>query len=578
MAKAKRQNGLENSKSSKKTRTRLELVGDGVTVDPELASLFSHSAGPVKPPPRISGERNDHLQEAGLQKDSVLEVEANEQSSSTTNKDEVGSNGRGVGRIEQAGDRISSNLLNNHADPDVGGSHTRKRKRKRDDGGIEDAYMSRLANLESREANEHSEPTADRTKRKAESVVGESDVSVQDSSYSDAEESKSEASEDAKLTEHLQDISSAPQHESLNASTDVSDIEKSARTVFLSNVSTLAITSKSAKKLLLNHLSSFTNEPVASPSNKPSHKVESLRFRSTAFSSMVLPKKAAYARKELMDATTKSTNAYAVYTTTSAAREAVRRLNGTVVLDRHIRVDSVAHPAKVDNRRCVFVGNVGFVDDESLMDVDREGQEKKRKKHNGDAEEGLWRQFGKVGRVESVRVIRDPKTRVGKGIAYVQFSDANAVEAALLYNEKSFPPLLPRKLRVTRAKNIKKTASSSKRDSTGFTLPGNSSRIYNPKVTPESKSLQGRAGRLLGRAGAARFRSEGRETIKSGKPLNGVTKSPEMVVFEGYRASEQSGRPTMKFGGSGKKKGKPKTRSSKRGTAWKTAGGQKGKR
>jgi hypothetical protein len=39
----------------------------------------------------------------------------------------------------------------------------------------------------------------------------------------------------------------------------------------------------------------------------PSSQVESLRFRSTAFASSVGPKKAAFAKKELMDDTTSST-------------------------------------------------------------------------------------------------------------------------------------------------------------------------------------------------------------------------------------------------------------------------------
>jgi nucleolar protein 12 len=121
-----------------------------------------------------------------------------------------------------------------------------------------------------------------------------------------------------------------------------------------------------------------------------------------------------------MGATTKSSNAYVVYSTAYAAREAAKRLNGTVVLDRHLRVDGVAHPAKTDHRRCVFVGNLGFVDDESMLDQGGEN-ERKRSKIPSDIEEGLWRQFGKAGVVESVRVVRDEKTRVGKGFAYVQF-------------------------------------------------------------------------------------------------------------------------------------------------------------
>ena len=215
-----------------------------------------------------------------------------------------------------------------------------------------------------------------------------------------------------------------PLHESLQASKDETEIEKASRTVFLGNVSTLAIKSKSSKRLLLDHLISFV--PLL-PEHKPMHKIESLRYRSTAFSTASVPRKAAYVKKELMDETTKSTNAYAVYSTALAAREAVRQLNGSIILERHLRVDSVAHPAKIDHRRCVFIGNLGFVADESkIRATEKEASSEKPKKSKNpkepaDAEEGLWRQFGKAGIVESVRVIRDKTTRVGKGVAYVQF-------------------------------------------------------------------------------------------------------------------------------------------------------------
>ena len=214
-----------------------------------------------------------------------------------------------------------------------------------------------------------------------------------------------------------------PIHESLLPEVDT-DLAKSQRTVFLANVSTKAITSKSDEKTLRTHLSSFFSELDPPAKDQPAYKIESLRFRSTAFATAI-PKKAAFAKKELMDATTRSTNAYVVYSSPQLSREAARRLNGTTVLDRHIRVDEVAHPAKVDHKRCIFVGNLGFVDDESF--IDQANEEEGKGKRNGrkvpsDIEEGLWRTFGTCGTVESVRVVRDSKTRVGKGFAYVQFT------------------------------------------------------------------------------------------------------------------------------------------------------------
>lgn len=279
----------------------------------------------------------------------------------------------------------------------------RKRKRRQRDeyDNLESKYLDRLANDD--------EPTVKRLK-------GEE-------KKDDAEEDQdTKAGEDEDEDSVVEDA--PPVHESLAADSAAVELEKANRTVFLSNVSFEAVTSGTAKKTLMRHLKSVLDKKAVPP-----QKVESIRFRSTAFSTAAMPKRAAYIKKNVMEATTKSTNAYVVYSTNAAARQAVAELNGTIVLERHLRVDSVAHPAPVDHKRCVFVGNLGFVDDESVLNtkVDEDGKEITEKKKRGkapmDVEEGLWRVFSKEGgKVESVRVVRDPITRVGKGIAYVQFT------------------------------------------------------------------------------------------------------------------------------------------------------------
>jgi nucleolar protein 12 len=293
-----------------------------------------------------------------------------------------------------------------------------KRKRKNREDDLEGRYMDRLAQEEQKEGAKLREERREKRRKVspgAEDAEGESDAA------SDAESQEEDGSDDEELEgdELVEEEIDIPQHESLRAPTESAEFEAAARTVFLGNVSSQAIASKTAKKVLITHLSSFL---ASLPEHTPPHAIESFRFRSTAYSNK-LPKKAAFAKKELMDTTTKSTNAYVVYSTKLASKEAAKRLNGTIVLDRHLRADEVAHPAKTDHRRCVFVGNLGFVDDESQIQAanEEEGKRKQRKKEPGDVEEGLWREFGKIGKVESVRVVRDPKTRVGKGFAYVQF-------------------------------------------------------------------------------------------------------------------------------------------------------------
>ena len=300
------------------------------------------------------------------------------------------------------------------------GHPSRKRKRKDAHDDLEGQYMQNLARDEAREE----------VKRKK---LGHSSAaktgSPGASSAIETDEDGSENDGVGTANDQGSPLPDIPQHETLQASEAKSDVEKASRTVFLANVSTAAIKSKSAKRSLFEHLASFL---PSLPKGSSEHKVESLRFRSTAFTTSAVPKKAAFAKKDLMDSTTKSTNAYAVYTTQLAAREAIKRLNGTMVLDRHLRVDSVAHPAKQDHRRCVFVGNLGFVDDASAINAaeDKVNDKRPRKvKEAADVEEGLWRQFGKAGTVESVRVVRDKTTRVGKGFAYVQFVVRNMSHA-----------------------------------------------------------------------------------------------------------------------------------------------------
>lgn len=147
--------------------------------------------------------------------------------------------------------------------------------------------------------------------------------------------------------------------------------------------------------------------------------------------------------------------------------------------------------------------------------------------------------------------------------------------------------MLPRVLRVVRAKAVRKTAlaSAASRPDSRNTKNNNKPRIYNPKTTSEMSSLQGRASKLLGKAGAAQFKkkdsaSGANGTVMGkkgeGKALEGITKTPESIVFEGYRASAKNGRPKdLKMGGAKKGKGKPKNRSAARASSWKKAGGKK---
>ena len=160
--------------------------------------------------------------------------------------------------------------------------------------------------------------------------------------------------------------------------------------------------------------------------------------------------------------------------------------------------------------------------------------------------------------------------------------------------------MLPRELRVSRCKAPHKTAramearmgkaaasSSDRRGGDNKRRPGNKKPDegrYVPKPTAESQTLAGRAGKLLGRFGAAQLagkpprggkdnqkRRERKERFMNrvagaggGDAEKGGIKGPEQFVFEGRRASARDGKPKdLKFKGSKSKTKDPRHKKRK---------------
>ncbi|KAM0353572.1 hypothetical protein ACHAPU_001584 [Fusarium lateritium] len=556
------------------------LKASSKAVDPTLDALFASSVGPAQAPskskysklvdqkvreppkPKVRLEEQDNENDDEVLSEISEELSFEEDGPSDEEDDDSQASEQEESEDEQ--EEESPDQLMRDAPVELDdlidateekSNKEKKRKRKNNNDDLEGKYLDKIA------AEEEAERAGKRQKN--------------DALNKKTEKPSAEEGDDG-------NDSDIPVHETLakdtadNKDGKASDLEKANRTVFLANVSTEAINSKSAKKTLMAHLSSVLDKDATPPQT-----IESLRFRSVAFAGSSLPKRAAYITKSLMDATTKSANAYVVYSTPAAARTAATKLNGTQVLDRHLRVDSVAHPSPTDHRRCLFVGNLGFVDDETVLNTNADGEttEKKKNKIPSDIEEGLWRTFSTQGKVENVRVVRDPKTRVGKGFAYVQFYDGNDVEAALLLDGKKFPPMLPRKLRVTRAKDPRKTVLAQERARGKNIVPngGAKSTKYKHKATPEEQSMAGRTSKLLGRAAAVQQRHKKRPSTQGASeeaenPLAGI-KGPEQFVFEGRRATNRDALPKdlkAKKGKKGKgKSARPQNRGAKRAAEWK---------
>ncbi|KAL6544022.1 hypothetical protein OROGR_010519 [Orobanche gracilis] len=138
--------------------------------------------------------------------------------------------------------------------------------------------------------------------------------------------------------------------------------------------------------------------------------VESVRIRSVPIVDGKTPRKAAIIKKQI-DENRDSVHAYIVFKTNESAQASLAH-NMTVVGGNHIRVDRACPPRKrskggdsplYDNKRTVFMGNLPF-------DV---------------KDEEIYKLFSGIknleNSVEAVRIIRDPGSNLGKGIAYILF-------------------------------------------------------------------------------------------------------------------------------------------------------------
>ena len=207
----------------------------------------------------------------------------------------------------------------------------------------------------------------------------------------------------------------APSHE-----TD----DRLPRTLFVGNVS-VNTTQKQIIQL-------FGDEVAAQNSA-----IESVRFRSFAPSNPKLSKKASFVTQQLSDKK-QTMNAYVVLKQSDRLdlHTIIHACNGRRIDGHIVRVDSAQKKA-FDARRAVFVGNLPF---DALEDE-------------------LHSLFAPAGdgasAIESVRIVRDAETNVGKGIAYVLFKSIESVKPALSLNKTQ---LRDRQLRVMRAMDQDKQA------------------------------------------------------------------------------------------------------------------------
>ncbi|KAH7885522.1 hypothetical protein F5I97DRAFT_1937698 [Phlebopus sp. FC_14] len=177
-----------------------------------------------------------------------------------------------------------------------------------------------------------------------------------------------------------------------------------------------------------------------------------------------------------------------------AARLAVEKCNGTMFMDRMIRVDLASKPLDEvssnttlssgpigDPKLTVFVGNLDFASKEEDLRVFFEGVvSAERGPPDLDSESDKPKHW-----VTRVRMIRDKDTQLGKGFAYVQFADRTCVDEILAL-EPGKLKFAKRKLRVQRCKTM---PGASAVKTTSPTKPQRTSQPSVPAIPKGDPSL-----------------------------------------------------------------------------------------
>lgn len=158
-------------------------------------------------------------------------------------------------------------------------------------------------------------------------------------------------------------------------------------------------------------------------------KIESVRIRSIPIAGMKvdkagdqnLVKKVSAVRHTFGDQKS-SFNAYVVFEDASSVEPALVE-NNRVIDNRHIRVDRM-NPTLFDTQRSLFIGNLPYrVDEEEVREY-----------------------FAKVlphgqDDIEGIRIIRDPETLIGKGIAYLLLKTRENILDAIRLHDVSLSTL-----------------------------------------------------------------------------------------------------------------------------------------
>uniref|UniRef100_UPI00398ECFB8 RNA-binding protein 34 n=1 Tax=Pristiophorus japonicus TaxID=55135 RepID=UPI00398ECFB8 len=159
--------------------------------------------------------------------------------------------------------------------------------------------------------------------------------------------------------------------------------------------------------------------------------IESVRFRSVARADTSISRRLATIQRKVHPKRN-NMNAYVVFEQDGDAARALSRNGCEIQTGFHIRVDLANKSNIHDHRRSVFLGNLSY-------EI---------------GEEEVRGHFCECGEIESVRIVRDRDSGMGKGFGYVLFQSTDAVTLAMELNNSE---LKGRRVRVSHS--VKKESS-----------------------------------------------------------------------------------------------------------------------
>eukprot|EP00049_Salpingoeca_infusionum_P007152 m.116205 g.116205 ORF g.116205 m.116205 type:complete len:539 (+) comp13601_c0_seq2:150-1766(+) len=302
--------------------------------------------------------------------------------------------------------------------------------------------------------------------------------------------------------------------------------EKDRRTIFVGNLPAVV-----DKKDLQKHFKEFG-------------RIESIRFRTMTLLQHKLSKRDGVIRRGEIGTQQSSIHAYIVFEAQEAAKAAVQ-LNGTVFLERHIRVDRVSsNPVKFDPSQTVFVGNLP-------LDV---------------TEESLYQAFEEAGTVDAVRIVRDKETAIGKGFAYVKFQLVESVSLALALRDKKVGN---RPLRIKRCKAMPRKPKAPE----PTTVKGAKRRVQEKERA--AKARKGKAVVTLDHRGKKprhkpRSGGNGQASVEDFEGMHAQTKqktSKQQQKKENFRSKRKEKAAIPLLGAAAKKSGQVAKKGGKRSTS-----------